>query len=180
LIQIKPGRGATGLDTNCVGVAQPEPEWRNGPKRPGEWRENGMEDLHRTAATGIVLIVALLTASAQALAFDLTGAWATNADECGHVFARNGKANEITFAPDSEMRGGGFIAERNQLRGRNATCTIKATKDDGTTVNILAGCASDIMLSNVQFAIKVVDQNQITRLFPGMEDIQINYYRCPM
>jgi hypothetical protein len=137
----------------------------------------GMTELHRAAA--IAIVAAFWTSPGQALAVDLNGAWATNADECGHVF-RKGGAGEITFAADSEMRGGGFIVEGNQLRGRNATCTVKSRKDDGATVNILAGCATDIMLSDVQFALKVIDQNKITRLFPGMEDIQINYFRCPM
>jgi hypothetical protein len=137
-----------------------------------------MTGLRQATVTAIASVAVLSASLGQALAIDLTGAWATNADECGNVFVRKG--NEITFAPDSEMRGGGFIAEGNQLRGRSATCQIKSRKDDGTTVNILAGCATDVMLSDVQFALKVIDQNKITRLFPGMEDIQINYYRCPM
>jgi len=111
-----------------------------------------------------------------ARAVDLTGAWATNADECGKVFVR--KANEITFGPDSEVYGGGFIAEPNRLVGRFAKCAIKARKDDGQNVNIVANCATDIMLSSVQFQLKVVDPNKITRVFPGMEDMEINYYRC--
>ena len=138
-----------------------------------------MKDLRHAAVTAIASVAVLSALLGQALAVDLTGAWATNADECGHVFVRKG-ANDIAFAPDSEMRGGGFIVEGNQLRGRSATCKVKGRKDDGTTVNIVAGCATDIMLSDVQFALKVIDQNKITRLFPGMEDIQINYYRCPM
>jgi hypothetical protein len=139
-----------------------------------------MTELRQTAMTAIAVVAVLSASLGQALAVDLTGAWATNADECGHIFVSKGDAKEISFAPDSEMRGGGFIVERNRLRGRGATCTIKSQKDDGTTVNILAGCATDIMLSDVQFALKVIDRNKITRLFPGMEDIQINYYRCPM
>jgi len=78
----------------------------------------------------------------------------------------------------SEVHGGGFIVEADRLIGRSATCTIKSRKDDGERVNILAGCATDIMLSSVQFDLKVVDQNKITRLFPGMEDMEIHYYRC--
>jgi hypothetical protein len=139
-----------------------------------------MRELRQTSVTAVALVAAFWASLGQALAIDLTGAWATNADECGSVFVRKGNASEITFAPDSEMSGGGFIVERDQLRGRYAKCTIKAKKDDGTTVNIVAGCASDIMLSDVQFALKVIDQNKITRLFPGMDEIQINYYRCPM
>jgi hypothetical protein len=131
----------------------------------------------------VVVAVSILAGSmpgspGQSRAVDLTGAWATNADECRNVFVRRGKTNQITFAPMSEVHGGGFIVEPNRLVGRFAKCTIKARKDDGGTVNIVAGCASDIMLSSVQFKLKVVDANKITRLFPGMEDMEIHYYRC--
>ena len=42
---------------------------------------------------------------------------------------------------------------------------------------MVANCLTDIMLSTVQFAVKVVDDNKIQRLSPGM-DMQIFYYRC--
>ncbi|WP_024506084.1 hypothetical protein [Bradyrhizobium sp. ARR65] len=118
------------------------------------------------------------TGLAQARAVDLTGAWATNAHECKNVFVRSGKGKEITFAPTSEVHGGGFIVEPNRLVGRFAKCAIKARKDDGESVNIVAGCATDVMLSSVQFELKVVDANTITRVFPGMEDMEVHYYRC--
>jgi hypothetical protein len=47
-------------------------------------------------------------------------------------------------------------------------------------VNIIAGCATDIMLSNVQFSLKVLEPDTISRMFPGMQDMEINYYRCPI
>jgi hypothetical protein len=129
------------------------------------------------------LAVAMLSAAAlvsldQAKAIDFTGAWATSAEECKNVFVRKGKANQITFAPMSEVHGGGFIAEPNRLIGRTAKCAIKAKKDDGQTVNIVASCATDIMLSTVQFQLNVVNQDKVRRLFPGMEDMEIFYYRC--
>ena len=93
---------------------------------------------------------------------------------------RKGKANQTTFAPMSEVHGGGFIAEQNRLIGRTAKCTIKAKKDDGQTVNIVASCATDIMLSSVQFQLNVVNQDKIQRLFPGMPDMEIYYYRCQL
>jgi|SwirhisoilCB1_FD_contig_31_21337886_length_607_multi_2_in_0_out_0_1 hypothetical protein len=131
----------------------------------------------------LVLAVSVVTGSflgslGQSQGVDLTGAWVTNPSECRNVFIRKGKANQLTFAPMSEVHGGGFIVEADRLIGRSATCTIKSRKDDGERVNILAGCATDIMLSSVQFDLKVVDQNKITRLFPGMEDMEIHYYRC--
>ena len=116
----------------------------------------------------------------QAHAIDLSGAWASHADECSKVFIRKGRANEIGFTANSDQHGGGFIIEADRLRGKFATCKIKSRKEDGQTVNIIAGCATDIMLSNVQFSLKVLEPNKILRLFPGVQDIEISYDRCPI
>jgi hypothetical protein len=133
------------------------------------------------AGLGAVMVSATFWGSLEpARPTDLTGAWATNADECKNVFIRAGKANQIGFARLSEMHGSGFIVEPDRLIGRFAKCKIKAKKQDGQNVNIVAGCATDIMLSNVQFDLKVDDENKITRLFPGMEDMAISYHRCSM
>jgi hypothetical protein len=35
------------------------------------------------------------------------------------------------------------------------------------------------MLSSVQFSLKELDANSIVRLFPGIEDMEISYHRCP-
>jgi hypothetical protein len=51
--------------------------------------------------------------------------------------------------------------------------TIKARKEDGQIINIIAGCGSDIILSNVQFELKVVNEDQVLRLFPGMDGNQL-------
>jgi hypothetical protein len=96
------------------------------------------------------------------------------------VFIRKGRANQIGFAPFSEQHGGGFIVEADRLRGRFASCKIKTRKEDGQLVNIVAGCATDIMLSNVQFSLKIVEPNKISRVFPGIMDMEIAYYRCPI
>jgi len=136
-----------------------------------------MTNICRAVVAAIVLSGLMSVFIGPALAFDLTGAWATSADQCNKVFVK-GKSGQVTFAPDSEVFGGGFIAEPNRLVGRFANCTIKSKKDDGEIVNMIASCASDIMLSSVQFELKVVDQNKIMRLFPGMEDMQVYYYRC--
>src|SRR5258706_13567360 len=111
-------------------------------------------------------------------AFDLTGAWATSADQCSKVFARKGRANQVTFTNFSGVYGGGFIAEPDRLRGKFEKCSVKSKKDDGQNINIVVGCASGIMLSNVQFFLKVVDDNSVTRMFPGIEGMEVTYHRC--
>jgi hypothetical protein len=116
----------------------------------------------------------------QAGAVDLSGAWATSADECPNVFVRRGRAKQIDFAALSDQHGGGFIVEADRLRGKFARCKIKTKKEDGDSVNIIAGCATDIMLSNVQFSLKMLGPNKISRIFPGIEDMAISYHRCPI
>jgi hypothetical protein len=116
----------------------------------------------------------------DAHAIDLSGAWATDADNCSKVFIRKGRANEIRFTAMSAQYGGGFIVEADRLRGKFATCKIKTKKEDGEMVNIIAGCATDIMLSNIQFSLKVLEPNKILRIFPGMQDVEMSYDRCPI
>ena len=128
------------------------------------------------AASRLILICTLLMLPGQAWAVDLTGAWASDASQCGKIFKKN--KNGITFHRDSDVYGAGFIADGNQLRGRTARCTIKSRKQVDDTLNLLTACATDIMLQNVEFTVKFLDDNKISRLFPGMEGMEITYYRC--
>src|SRR3984893_2217299 len=128
-------------------------------------------------ATSIMAGTVLL--SLQKLnAFELTGAWTTSAEQCGKVFARKGRANQVNFTNFSGVYGGGFIAEADRLRGKFENCLIKSRKDSAQTMNMVVACASGIMLSNVQFFLKILDDNTISREFPGMEGMDVTYHRC--
>jgi hypothetical protein len=65
-----------------------------------------------------------------------------------------------------------------ELRGKFAKCKIKTRKEEGGSLNLIAACATDIMLSNVQFVLKVIDDDNITRVFPGIEGMEVRYHRC--
>ncbi|KGT75472.1 hypothetical protein MA20_34025 [Bradyrhizobium japonicum] len=123
-----------------------------------------------------MLLASLLGASGRADALDLNGAWVSDADNCPKVFARNG--SQLGFTEMSDAYGGGFIINGDQIAGKFARCRIKARKDNGPYVNLIAACATDIMLSSVQFNLKELDSNSLVRLFPGMEDMEIRYHRC--
>lgn len=112
-----------------------------------------------------------------AIAFELNGAWASDADNCARVFVRKG--TQVTFTDMSDVYGGGFIIEGDQITGKFARCRIKARKDDGKTINLVAACATDIMLQSVQFSLRELDANTVIRMFPGMEGMEIKYARCP-
>jgi hypothetical protein len=75
--------------------------------------------------------------------------------------------------------GSGFIVDGDQIIGKFVRCRIKTRKDDGSNINLIAACASDIMLSSVQLSAKEIDANTLLRLFPGMEGMEITYHRCP-
>lgn len=136
-----------------------------------------MTTLSINAAAAALLLAASLATSGSAAAFDLNGAWASDADNCAKVFTRKG--TQVIFSDNSDVYGGGFIIEGDQITGKFARCRIKARKDDGKTINLVAACASDIMLQSVQFSLKEADANNVIRMFPGMEGMEIRYARCP-
>lgn len=111
-------------------------------------------------------------------AADLTGTWTTDASVCNKVFVKRG--GKVSFAKNSELSGSGFIIEGTHIRGPAATCRIKSTKADGALTHMIAACATDIMLSDVQLSVKSIDADKILRIFPSMEGMEIPYYRCAM
>ncbi len=136
-----------------------------------------MRELRSSSVLASTLVVFALPLAENASAFDLTGAWAGDADNCVKVFARKG--GQITFTDNSDVYGSGFIVDGDQIVGKYARCRIKARKVDGPSINLIAACASDIMLSSVQLSAREIDANPLMRLFPGMEGMEIKYYRCP-
>jgi hypothetical protein len=131
-----------------------------------------------------VFLVSIVMAGSAVLslqelkAFELAGAWATSAEQCGKVFARKGRANQVNFTTFSGAHGGGFIADASHLSTKFKRCLIKSKKESDQTINLVVTCASGVMLSNIQFFLKVLDDNSITREFPGMEGMEETYHRC--
>jgi hypothetical protein len=138
--------------------------------------KEGMTRLRKVSAFGGICAIIFL--SGQAAAVELTGAWVVTADQCKKVFVRKGRGHQVGFREFSGTYGGGFIVEADRLRGKFANCVIKAKREDGDTINLLAGCTTDIMLSNIQFVLKRVDEDNLTRLFPGIEGMEVHYHRC--
>ena len=140
----------------------------------------------RTKSTTPILALAASLAAVvcPAYAFDLNGAWATDAAVCDKVFVK--KDNKVSFAPNSAEFGGGFIVEGNQVHGQLQSCSIKSrsrsdrVKDDPSSIHVLAACATDIMMGNVQLSAKIINDDTILRYFPGMsDDLAMRFARCP-
>lgn len=133
----------------------------------------------RNLVLATAIMAATVVMSQQKLnAFELTGAWATSADKCSKVFARKGRANQVNFTGLSGTHGGGFIAEGNRLRNKSESCLIKSKKEGNQSLNLVVTCGSDVMFSNLQFFLKVLDDNTISRDFPGMEGMDVKFHRC--
>jgi hypothetical protein len=138
-----------------------------------------MFDVRRSSAMAITLFGLVVTLPIEAYAIDLTGAWATDHALCDRVFTK--KKNQIAFSELSDLYGSGFIIDGSRIRGKSAQCTIKSRKEEGDTVQLSSACATTIMTSSVQFSLKVIDANTISRLFPEIQGVQVmalNYYRC--
>ena len=129
----------------------------------------------RTA--GLVVCTSLSVFSLPAHAFDLNGAWANDTDACSKIFVK--KNNSISIAENADFYGSGFVVDGNTIKGKMATCTIKARKQEADSVNLIAVCSTDIALATTQFALKIEGDDKISRLFAGMPEMTMGYVRCP-
>ena len=134
----------------------------------------------RRSTVCVLLACSGLLLASQAQAFDLTGAWATSADQCGKVFVKKG--DQINFAQYSEEFGGGFVAAGNEIKSKAARCIIRSRKEAGDTIDLQAACASEIMASSIHLKIKILDDNSVSRIFQDadLEGMQMTFYRCAM
>jgi hypothetical protein len=136
--------------------------------------------MHAVCASfaSLALAGAMLVCSHGVHAADIDGVWVSDAAVCKKVFEKKG--SEVSFVKGSDIHGSGFIINGNQIRGRVARCNIKARRDQGPVVNIVAVCSTDIAIDTMQFRLRVEGPNKIVREFPGMADMEMNYERCMM
>jgi hypothetical protein len=123
------------------------------------------------------LSVVLLGSVTAVHAADVNGVWASDVAACNKVFTKKG--GRVSFAKDADVHGSGFILDPGSVRGKLANCKIKTRKQDGNMVHLIATCATDVMLSNMELTLKVIDDNKIARVFAGMPELETLYYRCP-
>lgn len=77
------------------------------------------------------------------------------------------------------MYGEAIIVRNDSIVGSNVACKIKSTKDDGALHHLVAVCAADnVALSTFQFSYRIKDDNNIVRIFPGVEELNVSYARC--
>jgi hypothetical protein len=132
--------------------------------------------MFRRFATLALAFIGTLMPIAGAGALELSGAWATEADLCNQIFSKKG--NEVVFAELSDLYGSGFVIDADRIRGKAARCTITSRKQDGENLELAAACATSIMNQSVKFQLKVVDDNNLIRLFPEVPGMSLKYTRC--
>jgi hypothetical protein len=130
------------------------------------------------ASVRFALVLALALVCRQALAFDLDGAWATNVSVCDKIFGKTAQGS-LFIKKDADTYGSGFIVRQSSIVGKIANCTIKKKKTEGTVTHVIASCSTDVALQTVQFSFEVKDENHIIRIYPGVEELNIAYGRCP-
>ena len=137
-----------------------------------------MLDLRRMPLAVAILFGLNVLQPAKVQAFELTGAWASQTDLCTLVFTKKG--NQVAFTELSDLFGSGFIVDGDRIRGRSTKCTIRSKKQVGDSLELLAACATSIMTSSVRFNLKVIDDNNINRLFPEIAGMTLKYSRCSL
>jgi hypothetical protein len=139
-----------------------------------------MFNVSRSTGLCALLFCGCLLLTSQAHAFDLNGAWSTNADQCDKVFVKKG--DKISFAQFSEEFGGGFVADGNDVRTKTAQCTIKSRKETGDTIDFQASCESEIMATSTNLRLKIIDANTVFRIFtdPALAGMELTFHRCSM
>ncbi len=130
----------------------------------------------RLPALAVVLLNLCVLQPVEAGAFELTGAWASEADLCKLVFTKRG--NQVVFAELSDLFGSGFIVNGSRIKGRSAQCAIKSKKQEGDGLELSAACATSIVNQSVHFSLKVIDDNTVSRSFPEIPGMTLKYSRC--
>ena len=127
---------------------------------------------------GATLAIAFWSFVSSANSADLDGLWATNVPQCEKIFVKN--KSETSFAKNSDIYGEGFVIAGNKIKAKTATCRVKSRKEDGSVSILLVECATEIMLLDTTFSIRLIDHNTIERLFPGLPELNSRYGRCEM
>ena len=137
-----------------------------------------MPSTSRLPAIAVLLLGLTVLQPVEARAFELTGAWASQTDLCPLVFTKKG--NQVVFTELSDLFGSGFIVDGDRIRGRSTKCTIKSKKQVGDSLELSTACATSIMTSSVRFNLKVIDDNNLDRLFPEIAGMTLKYARCSL
>ena len=126
--------------------------------------------------TGLLAVPFIASLSFSAFAGEIDGAWASDASVCSKVFVKND--NKMSFAPNAELYGGGFIVEGTRVTGTFQKCKITSTKNDGKSIHLIAACSDGVMVQETQFTVRFVETDKISLTSVGFETLENPFVRC--
>jgi hypothetical protein len=126
----------------------------------------------------IVASMSIACGNFAAHAADIDGIWVSDTSVCSKAFEKSG--SRVSFSKNAGIYVSGFIIDGNQIRGKIANCTIKLRKEQGTVVNLIAVCSTDIAIDTIQFRLRMDGPNKIIREFPGLPGLEMSYERCSL
>jgi hypothetical protein len=137
-----------------------------------------MTTLRVLEIAGLAILIGVLSDS-PSYAFNLDGAWTTDVSVCGKIFKKDND-NKVSIISGSNIYGDAFVVRGNSIFNAVTTCTIKKRKDIVEIHHILAVCApGGVALSTFEFSYRVKNDNSIIRIYPGLEELDVTYGRCP-
>jgi hypothetical protein len=122
------------------------------------------------------LVVGFLFSS-HAHAENLDGAWANDVQVCSKIFEK--KNNKISLRRNADFYGSGFIIAGKEVKGMLGSCKIISHEQDGDKMLLKAQCVTDMSTSSNQFGLRVDGNDKLTRFYPDMPDMKMDYSRCP-
>jgi hypothetical protein len=130
-----------------------------------------------------VCIFSLMSAESGAQTFpDLErfrGAWVHEGARCESVFFRQGTS--INFRrPGAEVREGILIHGRNRIEDARNRCHVKKIKPNGDAQTLLITCLSGLVVSNLSFVVRFIDQDTVIRTLTDFPEEQVRLRRCKM
>ena len=132
----------------------------------------------RVVSTAFAVLIGSSLFSFAVYSADLSGAWATDASACKNIFVK--KKGGLSIAKTSDVHGSGFIIDRDRIRGKMAVCSIRSRKEDGAILHLITMCSTDVALGPAQFSLRIIGDNEVIRLFPGVPELDTPYYRCTL
>ena len=106
----------------------------------------------------------------------LQGAWVPEGARCEKVFFRQGTSINF-FRPGAATREG-ILVEGKRIGDARNRCSIKKVRPDGDAQALLITCYSGLVVSNLAFTLRFVDDDTIIRTLSDFPEEEVRLRRC--
>jgi hypothetical protein len=108
----------------------------------------------------------------------LTGAWASSADDCARLFQRRGKALGYRQPIDRFARAA--IVDSQRIRLPSSTCRVERASPEGGALKLSADCQDSISYTSRTVDIKLKSNSEIVYSPNGDPDLDSTMVKCPL